>query len=93
MAAHAPVWTHDIIKADNGCMQGLCVFRDGRPCMTFHATRGRTGVSIVRKGMQHLFDMATDVSTELPQTELGDFLTMVHNVTRDLTSYITYNTL
>ena len=78
------VWSYNIEVVDR-CPAKLVLYRDRIPFWTFHhSTVGSDGISIVRKTMVALFDFASNLSKDLPTTQIGDFLSTIHDITYDL---------
>lgn len=74
-------WSHTIVVKE-GILQSLTVTKKNVPYWTYHASK--VPEDATRNAMVHLFDLASGVSKELPDTEVKEFLIMIREVSLDL---------
>jgi hypothetical protein len=83
------VWSYKIEIVDRRIVN-LVIYQDKIPFWTFnHSMVGSDGSSIVRKIMVALFARASNIAEDLPPTQVGDFLSAIHDITYDLTGLLT----
>jgi hypothetical protein len=81
------VWSYQV-ETINGRLFKLILIQSNNPYWTYCAKKENDNVTTVRNAMSAFFDLVSGISTDLPTSQLVEFLLVIRNITNDLTKMI-----
>jgi hypothetical protein len=81
---YSRLWNYKI-NTEDGCIKEIVIIKDNIPYSTFHA---KTNSINVRASMTYIYELAAGISAEIPENEISSFLSLINNITYDLSKHL-----